>query len=175
MITVEENDTRFYIAESTLPQAGRGLFAKKPISKGDYLEIIGIQVKAGSISNSCTEYANKYKFAASANKKYIVIPLGYGGMVNHAPEESSQNVAITYIKNHKPKNPAAGSVVYKFLRDVDSDEEILGNYGGEWQKILSWAEEMHEAKSELPEEEWKTFIQFDLYNLGELEDIKEEE
>lgn len=175
MITIEETDDRFYISESTLPDAGRGLFAKVPIKKGDHLEIIGVQVKAGSIANACTEFGNKYKFAANAKKKEIVIPMGYGGIVNHAPEKASQNVAITYIENRKPKNPAAGNVVYSFLRDVETDEEILGNYGDDWSRVLSWAGEMNEKKKELPEEQWETFLSFALYNLDYLSDIKEEE
>lgn len=175
MITIEETDDRFYISESTLPEAGRGLFAKVPIKKGSHLEIIGVQVKAGGIANACTEYGNKYKFAANAKKKEIVIPMGYGGIVNHSPDKASQNAAITYIENRKPKNPAAGNVVYAFLRDIEADEEILGNYGDDWSKVLTWAEEMNEKKRELPEEQWETFLTFDLYNLGDLSDIKDEE
>lgn len=175
MYTIEENDDRFYISESTIPNAGRGLFAKTNIKKGDHLEIIGVIVKAGSVANTCTDYANKYKFAAGASKKEIVVPMGYGGIVNHSPEKTSQNAEITYIKNNRPRNPAAGNVVYKFIRDVEKDEEILGNYGEDWTKVLNWAEEMNEKKKELPEDQWETFVSFNLYNLGDLSDIKDEE
>ena len=41
MIVVEETDNRFYLKASTIKDAGMGVFAKEPLKKGDYLEIIG--------------------------------------------------------------------------------------------------------------------------------------
>ena len=47
MIFVEETDTRFYIKESTLRNAGYGCFTNTLLKKGDWLEIIGVYVKKG--------------------------------------------------------------------------------------------------------------------------------
>lgn len=175
MITIEETDDRFYISESTIPNAGRGLFAKQSISKGDFLEIIGVAIKVGSIANTCTEYANKYKFAVNEKLEKIVVPMGYAGIINHTSDRSLQNVEIAYIKNRKLRNPAAGEAVYLFIKDVEADEEIIGNYGDDWGKVLQWTEQLNERKKELPEEQWKTFLSFGLYTLGELNDITDEE
>ena len=82
MRPTEESDKRFYIQESSVPNAGRGVFAKTDIEKGSHLEIVGVLVKAGSISNTCTAYANDYKFASSPSMESYIVPTGFGGMVN---------------------------------------------------------------------------------------------
>lgn len=155
MITIEENDQRFYIAESTIENAGRGVFAKHSIPKGSHLEIIGVRVKSGSVSNTCTAYANSYKFASSSDLEHFIVPMGYGGIVNHAPSKEDQNVELRHVDS---------KTVYYFLQDVEADEEILGNYGENWTSVLDWASE----KANLLQDDWTTFLRFDLYNLGKL-------
>lgn len=174
MIFYEEKDTRFYIKESTILEANKGLFAKEKIYKGDFLEISGVLVKRESIADLCTHYANNYKFAARvkrlANGKIdigdnVIVPLGYAGIVNHAKDKASQNVEIRYIKRTK-KNENSDDAVYYFLRDVDKDEEILGNYGDSWDSMLKWINES--TKDQQCIEDWEKFLMFDLYNLGSL-------
>lgn len=167
MILVEERDDRFYIQESTIPGAGKGLFAKVHIPAGSSLEIIGVQVKAHSETDACTAYANNYKFAADDRKldRYIV-PLGYAGIVNHANSPETKNVEIR--ATHGPrKNAAAGKMVYYFLKDVNPGEEILGDYGELWKGAFDWVNE-RVAVLEESEDEWETFLAYDLYNLGSL-------
>jgi len=172
MQLVEETDKRFYLKESTVPNAGLGVFAAEPLKAGDYLEIIGIQVKTGSIADKCTAYADRYKFAASGKlvKKRRttdftrkVVPLGYGGMVNHAPSPELENAMIDYHKG-PTRNKNAGQPIYRFVRNIAQDEEILGNYGEQWEKIMGWAED----KADELGKDWKTFLSYDLYNLKEL-------
>lgn len=168
MILIEETDERFYIGKSTLPEAGRGLFAKEKIKKGDYLEIIGVQVKAKGISDDCTKYAQNYKFASRGKKDSdrLVIPMGYGGIVNHANDPKMQNATIE-SKNHPIRNQSASTLVYTFLRDIEPGEEIFGNYGSEWQGLLNWAID-ESAKADSSKDDWETFLSYDLYNLGTL-------
>jgi hypothetical protein len=178
MILVEETDDRFYIKESTIPNAGLGVFANVPLKKGDWLEIIGVQVKTKSVSDKCTHYANAYKFLASGSitrrgERKIdysrkIVPLGLGGIVNHAPDPRLQNAEIFY-RNGPTRNPAAGKAVYRFIRDIDVDEEILGNYGEEWLGIMDWADTKAEDIAEI-QDDWETFLAHDLYNLGQLSD-----
>jgi hypothetical protein len=171
MYLIEENDTRFYIKESTIPGAGLGVFAKCPLKTGDFLEIIGAQVEVGSIADQCTHFADKYKFAATGKikggKRVIehtrkIVPFGYGGMVNHAPTPEQQNAVIDYHKT--PIQPAAGQAIYRFTRDIERDEEVLGNYGEHWQNMLAWAGN----KAVDVDRDWETFLAYDLYNLGRL-------
>ena len=173
MFQVEETDTRFYIKESTIPKAGMGVFAKVPLKKGDHLEIIGVRVVTKGIADECTHYANKYKFAARGkfNKKgerttdfsQMIVPMGFGGIINHAPSPAQQNVEIWY-RNGSTKNNAAGTAVYRFIRDIEPNEEVLGNYGEQWQGIMDWAGN----KAEEIKDDWETFLAHDLYNLGQL-------
>ena len=174
MILVEETDDRFYIKESTVPNAGWGLFARVPLSKGGWLEIIGIQVKTASLSDKCTHYADNYKFAAngkltSRGERIVehtrkIVPLGYGGIVNHAPDPKQQNAEIFY-RNGPTKNSAAGKAVYRFIRDIEPNEEVFGSYGEEWLSIMDWADT---KANDLQEDDWETFLSYDLYNLGQL-------
>lgn len=169
---IEETDDRFYLKESTILNAGMGVFAKEDIVKGEFLEIIGVQVKINSIADKCTHYANKYKFAATGKlvkeqKKVeynrLVVPMGFGAIINHSPSSELQNAEIWYRQGTK-RNPAAGQAVYRFIRDIKKDEEILGNYGEMWQGVIDWAgDKANEVK-----DDWETFLSYDLYSLGEL-------
>ena len=170
MIDVEEKDFRFYIAESTQPNAGRGLFAAQDIKKGDRLEIIGVLVDKGSIADVCTEFANAYKFAADYSDTYTkhLIPLGYGGIVNHANERSEQNVEIKFFKK------GLGQVAsYHFTRDVSKGEEVLGDYGEGWRSVMEWTKESVSSQDAAEEREWISFLELGLYNLAKIKRHKE--
>ena len=164
----DENDDRFYIKESTIKGAGKGLFARRSIKKGDHIEISGVIVERDSYADKCTTFANQYKFALDVIKlgsgdivtgNKMVIPLGFSGMVNHMDEEAKRNVQIEYMGNE--------CIAYVFLRDVAKDEEILGNYGDNWQNLLSWMQKQHES-NKTDKKDWQNFLELDLYDLGRL-------
>lgn len=156
MITIDENDKRFFIAGSTQPRAGRGLFAATDIKKGEYLEVIGVMVNRESVSDSCTSFADDYKYAADyldSFKKHI-IPMGYAAVINHANNISDQNVEMKYIRKKGEM-----VCVYSFLRDVKEGEEVLGNYGKEFEEVID---------QNASEQEWISFLELGLYNLSKL-------
>ncbi len=174
MILIEETDTRFYLDESTIENAGLGVFAKEPIKAGAVIEIIGVAVKYGTAADQCTAYANSYKFSASAkNPDRTIIPVGYGGMVNHTNDLDQQNVHLEHRKNRK-SHPHAGQAIYSFFRNVSPGEEILGNYGDDWNNLLKWKEE-NKSFADEGQDEWETFLSFDLYRLGILSNQMEGE
>lgn len=114
-----ESDARFYIAKSTIKGAGKGLFAKIAIAKGDKLEVLGVLVPAKSLADRCTTYADAYKFRIG---KYLLIPTGLGGIANHSDTPNAKKI----IK---------GSRVYLIaLRDINKGEEVLYIYGAYAQK-----------------------------------------
>ena len=154
MILVEEKDKRFYLEKSKIEDAGIGVFASENINAGSVLEIIGVMVKIGSISDQCSQFASNYKFAADFSDKYDrhIVPLGFGGMVNHTNDKNQQNVELRYIKR-STNNEASGSAVYYFIKDVKKGEEILGNYGKKWNNKI-------EEKND-----WQMFLDLELYNL----------
>lgn len=176
MMIFEEDDARFYIAPSTVDLAGNGLFAKRAIKKNEWLEITGVLVQRESVADKCTAYANSYKFASNVKRvgekidigEFLIVPLGFAGIVNHAKERSQQNVEIRYLdEKYTKKSIHADKAVYWFIRDVSAGEEILGNYGDGWDKVFNWMHETHEAKK-ADVKDWEKFLEYDLYNLGDL-------
>lgn len=165
MILVQEKDDRFYVAESTQPGAGKGLFASRPIKKDEDLEVIGVSVEMGSPADLCTSYADSYKFAADYSDSYTrhIIPMGYAGMVNHANNVEDKNVEIKYVKKK-----GVIVCVYRFLRDVSEGEEILGDYGDGWRGLAEWSKKKIGCAVESEEQEWSSFLDLGLYNLGKL-------
>ena len=108
-----EQDTRFYISDSTLPKAGKGLFAKAPLVQGERLEVLGVLIPADSVADQCTHYADPYKFRVGDQ---LLIPTGYGAMVNHSVNPNLEKLI-------------EGERVYlKALRPIKEGEELLFCY-----------------------------------------------
>lgn len=170
MITIKENDKRFYIKESNLNNAGLGLFASVDINEGEHLELVGVMVDKGSIEDQCTSYSNAYKFAADYGNSFTkhIIPMGYAAIVNHANDKKDQNVEIRYIKKRSEY-----VCVYYFIKSVKKDEEILGNYGEGWDKVLDWTNKVYSKNSgDNEQDDWFSFLDFGLYNLAKLKRLQ---
>jgi hypothetical protein len=165
MIFIEEIDERFYIAPSTLPNAGYGCFAKFFISKGSWLEIIGVYIKTNGIADQCTEYAKRYKFAGGPQMNAKIVPMGYGGMVNHSDDPKLKNCELIFDKGINKRSQHAGQVVYKFLRDVLPDEEVIGNYGQDIGKEINKINE-NLGFMTANKEQIDKLLEHDLYNLN---------
>lgn len=128
---IEETDTRFYIKESTIPNAGYGCFANTFLKKGDWLEVIGVYVKTGGMADKCTHYAWRYKFAGSPKKNAKIVPMGFGGIVNHTEDPNLQNCKLEYVAGLNRRSQDSGQIIYRFIRDIIPDEELIGNYGSD--------------------------------------------
>lgn len=165
MMQVQETDLRYYIDRSTIQGAGLGLFAKEALKAGDCLEVIGVLVSG--LSEKCSKYADRYKFLAP-DKKSVIVPLGFAGMVNHTEDKARQNVEIWCMeKNYMKRSQHATQIVYGFLRDIAAGEELLGHYGDEYSQFLG--QFLKDSKTvEDNEDEWRKFLAFDLYNLKSL-------
>ena len=112
-VIVNETDDRFYIAESTVPGAGRGLFARVPLSTGDRLAVIGVLVAPDSLSDQLTAYTDEYKLRLGS---LLLIPLGYGGMVNHSADPNLE------------KQVEGDSLYLRVTRPVQAGEELFFSY-----------------------------------------------
>lgn len=111
---VNEEDGRFYVADSTIPAAGNGLFTKVPLSKGDRLEVIGVIVRRDSISDRCTHFCDHHKFRVGED--LLLLPLGFGAMANHSLSPNLLKVS-------------EGDRVYlEALRDLAANEEVFFTY-----------------------------------------------
>jgi len=58
-----------------------GVFARVRLAIGDRLRVIGVLIQANSPADRCTAFADHHKFCLG---DALLIPLGYGGMVNHS-------------------------------------------------------------------------------------------
>ena len=165
MHIVEEKDLRFKLAPSTIPNAGMGCFATVDLKKGDYIEVIGAYVKRGSPSDHCTNYANRYKFSGNNHQDMYIVPMGYGGMINHTEDKTQQNVTLEFVPGLARRSQDSGQVIYRFDRDIPAGEELLGYYGDDKSKEIRWLSERtnyHDTKGNL----WDEFLALNLYNLG---------
>lgn len=165
MIFIEETDTRFYIAPSSLLNAGNGCFAKIPLKKDDWLEIIGVYVRTDGLADQCTDYATRYKFAGNKKLDAKIVPMGFGGMVNHSDDPKIRNCELICDKSLNKRSQHTGQIAYKFTRDIKIGEEIIGNYGiNVGQSINKIAENLEFMSSN--KEQVQTLLKYDLYNLN---------
>lgn len=126
MITIEENDVRFFIKET---ENGRnGLFAQTEISKNDLLHVKGIYIRCGSTVDNCTRYLDPIKFKTKYNEEikgyeFAVIPFGYCSMVRNIDDPKQANVELINPIEHCP------DMAFRFKRNIVANEEILVCYG----------------------------------------------
>lgn len=179
MHLIEEKDDRFYIKTSTIPDAGLGCFAKELLKADDWIEVIGVYVKKSSAADRCTHYAHNYKFMGTPdviiagkefkNDPYYIVPFGYAGMINHSEDVNQINCLLTFESSLKKRSEHAGCVIYRFIRDIQQDEELIGNYGnlaGEELRVIGErASLFNKQRDDIGE-----FLELDLYNLGLLKE-----
>jgi hypothetical protein len=110
---IDESDDRFAAGESTLPGAGRGLFARVSLRAGERLAVIGVLVARNSTSDQCTAFADAYKVRVGDD---LLIPCGIAALANHSPSPNLRKVV-------------EGEAVYlELLRDVEAGEELCFEY-----------------------------------------------
>ncbi len=119
---VTEQDERFYVDRSTIPQAGDGLFARVPLARGARLEIVGLLVVPHSAADRCTRYADSYKYRVAGA---LLIPTGFGAMINHAPSPNAEQLVD------------AGRLYLRTLRPIAAGEELLLTYGEDARRRLA--------------------------------------
>jgi hypothetical protein len=110
----DETDPRFFVADSTIPGAGRGLFARVALAAGESLAVVGVLVRAGSVADDCTRFADAYKFRVG---DCLLIPTGYAALVNHSMARANLEKVV------------AGREVYlRVIRPVAAGEELFFCY-----------------------------------------------
>lgn len=99
---------------------GRGVFARKPIKKGQVIESVPkILFPIDTIVDGFDSYyLSKYYFHHS--ETHVAVCLGYGSLYNHSYEPNAD-----YWRSPGPM------MVFKAIKDIAKDEEICVNYNGE--------------------------------------------
>ena len=113
MTVLDDTDSRFSVGPSSIPGAGRGLFARVALRQGDRLAVIGVRVRRDSVADRCTAYADAYKIRVGDD---LLIPCGLAAMVNHSTQPNLTKVI------------GGDAVFLELLRDVDAGEELCFCY-----------------------------------------------
>ncbi len=122
---------KIYIKPSKIPEAGRGVFAKVDIKKGDTIEIAPVvELPAGDQSPATDSHLIKYLFFFGEKKERSAIALGYGSIYNH-----SDNPNATYSIN-----PDKKTINFVSAKDIKRDDEITFNYRGGGYEHPLWFE-----------------------------------
>lgn len=111
----------FYVGESKIPGAGRGVFARRHFKKGEVVMSSPLLMfdddeikKNGTISRYCGHVREK-------KKNFLCFD--YQGLCNTAPDKSMNNVrAVWRLAEDKSQ--------YVALRDIHIGDEILQDYRG---------------------------------------------
>jgi hypothetical protein len=117
-----EEDDRFYVQRSNIPDAGDGLFARVPLESGARLAVVGMLVTPLSAADRCTRYADAYKYRINGA---LLIPLGFAAMVNHAPASNVEQIVED------------GCLYLQTRRAIAADEELFLTYGEDAQRRLA--------------------------------------
>lgn len=126
--------SKVYVADSKIVDAGRGVFARENIAKGELIEscpIIFLSKKDYKLAKQ-TELLNYYFLNKSEDR--AAIALGFGSIYNHSYEPNA-----TYKKRLEE-----GFVDFVAITDIKSDSEITVNYwyGDPSQKKKLWIKEI---------------------------------
>ncbi len=114
MLILDEEDERFYAAASTVPGAGRGLFARVPLRAGARLAVVGVLVRRGSAADRYTSFADEYKLRAGGD--CLLIPCGIAALANHSAQPNLEKVID------------GDTLFLQLRRDVGPGEELCFAY-----------------------------------------------
>ena len=110
---------QIYIGQSKIPNAGRGVFARGDIKKGEVIERCPvILVSRADTSNLKESILVTYFFYFGKSKEKLAIALGFGSIYDHSYEPNA-----TY--KVKPREKV---IEFTAIKDIKKDEEITVNY-----------------------------------------------
>lgn len=108
-----------YISESKIPTAGRGVFARREIKKGETIESCPmIEVAKNDTANLNESLLSTYFFYFGKNKERLAIILGFGSVYNHSRKPNA-----TFAIRPKEK-----IIYFAALKDIKKDDEITFDY-----------------------------------------------
>ena len=110
------------VGESNISGAGRGVFAKSEIKKGELIERCPfLEIPESEREKLNESFLVSYFFYFGKNKEKQALLLGFGSMYNHSYKPN----ASFKIKKSE------GVVEFVALKNIKKSEEILFNYKGD--------------------------------------------
>ena len=112
-----------YVAQSRIPNAGRGVFAAVGIKEGEVIERCPvIEMMEPDIRARLNELSlRNYYFTWGEERERAAVALGYGSIYNHSFAPNA-----CYIKRIPERR-----IEFIALKDIVKNEEILVNYNGD--------------------------------------------
>jgi len=112
---------KIYIAKSKIGKAGRGVFARKNIKKGETIEKCPIiEVPKYDVSKLRESILVTYFFYFGKRKEKLALALGFGSLYNHSNNPNS---------SFKVK-PREKLIEFIALRPIKENSEITFSYSG---------------------------------------------
>lgn len=151
--------TEIEVKNSSIPLAGRGIFAKKPFKKGDLVSISPLLVvpKHDLETTAPHSVLMNYCFIIP-NSDLALYPIGLGGLINHGGIHSNVEIdwydwltgtsnpeRLSWSAEKLESNPFAPlDFQYVATKDIAAGDEILLNYGLRWEE--TWKEYLEGIK-----------------------------
>jgi SET domain-containing protein len=112
---------KIYLGTSKIPNAGRGVFAKSNIKKGEVIEKCPIiEIPGGDNANLNKSILVTYFFYFGKNKERLILALGYGSIYNHS---QNPNASFKIIPRQK-------LIEFRAIKNIPKDSEITFDYHG---------------------------------------------
>ncbi len=110
---------KIYIAESKIPQSGRGVFANAEIKAGETIEKCPvIEIPNHDLASLGESILITYFYFFGKKKDRLLLALGYGSIYNHS-----------YAPNALYKiNPQDQTIEFIATKEIKKDQEITVNY-----------------------------------------------
>ena len=116
------SELQVYIDTSRIKSAGRGVFAKVNLRKGQCIERCPvIELSAYDTAAISEGTLISYLYYFGKEKERAVVALGFGSIYNHTSLPNAM-----FKENHQEQ-----IIEFIAIKDIEKDEEITVNYSGE--------------------------------------------
>jgi len=110
------------VKDSKFIKGEKGLFAEKKFKENDPIDICPtIKILHSNIDPSSR--LNDYVFQSINDEGYVLVSMGYCGMMNHSEEKQN----ATWVINKDDE-----SIKMYAIRDIEPGEEFYVNYGNDY-------------------------------------------
>ena len=115
---------------------GRGVFARRPIRRGEVIERVPVLVLPVAEVKNAANWTGLARYCFHWGEGTLALALGYGSLYNHS-----------YHPNACYDDAGGPTKVFTALRDIEPGEEITVNYNGEPEDRSPVGFEVVEAKA----------------------------
>lgn len=111
--------SKIYLSKSSIPNAGRGVFASQDIQAGEVIEICPVlEFSKSEVQLLKQTLLINYYFQWGKGLETVAVCLGFGSLYNHSYEPNA-----TYMKHWEE-----ATIHFNAIKDIKRDEEITVNY-----------------------------------------------